>query len=100
MLPADSSTEETSLIDIVGAESSSVIVMLAEPADALTVALVGEESVTVKVSFSSSIVSERMGIFMLCVVVFGVKEEFRLLPNNLLPQWQCHQLYICHGYCL
>ena len=60
VLPAASSAVETSLIEIVGATSSSVMVIVAVPADALTVAFVGVESVTVKVSFSSSMASAKL----------------------------------------
>ena len=73
VLPADSSAVETSLIEIVGAASSSVIVIVAVPDDELTVALVGEDKATVKVSFASSIVSAKIGMDIVCVVTLGAK---------------------------
>ena len=71
MLPADSFVVATSFIEIEGAASSSVIVIVAVPDDELTVALVGEDKATVKVSFASSIVSAKMGMDIVCVVAFG-----------------------------
>ena len=41
------------------------------PDDELTVALVGEDKATVKVSFASSIVSAKIGMDIVCVVAFG-----------------------------
>ena len=58
---------------MVGAASSSVIVIVAVPEDVLTAAFVGEDSATVNVSFSSSTVSARMATFNVLVVSPGLK---------------------------
>ena len=61
------SPELLSPIEIVGAGSSSTIVIVAEPAVVLIVALSGEDNVKVNVSSSSSVVSDN--IAMLTVLV-------------------------------
>ena len=73
MLPADSFVVATSFIEIEGAASSSVMVIVAVPDDVLTVALVGEDSATVKVSFASSIESAKIGICIVFEVSVGLK---------------------------
>ena len=66
-LPLPLSPELLSLIEIVGAGSSSTIVIVAEPAVVLIVALSGEDNVKVNVSSSSSVESDY--IAMLTVLV-------------------------------
>ena len=58
----------TSLIEIVGAASSSVIVIVPTPDDELIVAFKADDNVNVNASFSSSMVSAKIGMLTVLLV--------------------------------